>query len=102
VSDVLRRYLTERLGVQAMEETTRELVRELHTVVQRQPLPVALPQAVQHLLAQADLVKFADARPSAEQSQTVLTQTRATLEAIEAALRPAVPQDNPTPEAIPA
>lgn len=102
MSDVLRRYLTERLGVQAMEETTHELVRELQTVVQRQPLPAALPQAVQHLLAQADLVKFADARPSAEQSQTVLTQTRATLEAIETALRPAVPQDTPVPEAIPA
>lgn len=102
VSDVLRHYLTERIGVQAMEETTRELVRELQLIVQRQPLPEALPQAVQHLLGQADLVKFADARPSAEQGLQVLAQTRATLEAVEAALQPALPQEVPTPEAAPA
>lgn len=84
LSDVLRHYLARRTGVNAMESTTRELVRELG---QRSGVPTEGVVQVRGLLELADYVKFADGRPPAERNRAALAETRETIERIERALR---------------
>lgn len=61
-SDVLRRYLERRLGVEALERTTSELVDELSgSSIDPQALG-----AIREVLENADLVKFARLTPSYE------------------------------------
>ncbi|RMF53457.1 MAG: hypothetical protein D6746_15535 [Bacteroidetes bacterium] len=93
LADVLRTYLERRLGVRALEETTRELVEELREAVVRGPLAPEVPDAVAAVLTLADLVKFADARPPAEQGRDALERVRVTLRVVEACV--AVPADEP-------
>ncbi len=87
LSDVLRTYLEARLGVPALERTTRELRQELEGRYVRYKLPGAAPGRVQNLLERADLVKFADLRPPAAQSREALEETRKTIDSIETKLR---------------
>lgn len=85
LSDLIRHYLARRTGVNALEETTRELLQELS----RHPaFPADGLRQLRPLLELADFVKFADARPPEDRSRRVLEETRAALERIEAALRP--------------
>ena len=59
LSEVMRRYLEDRVRVDAMECTTHELVRDLRRV----PVGEAEVSALERLLSEADLVKFAKLRP---------------------------------------
>lgn len=63
LSNIVRQYLEKRFHLRAPEQTTEEFIREAST---SQGLSPEHRQRVQDFLTQADLVKFARYRPSAE------------------------------------
>jgi len=84
LTDTLRVYLARRLGVRALEQTTAEVL----TALRRQPeVQEVVLRRLQTVLQQADLVKFADAEPSLERSQSVLEDARSVIDALESAQR---------------
>jgi hypothetical protein len=85
MADVLRTYLAKRLGVPARERTTAELVRLLR---RRPEVPRRVVGRVAAVLELADLVKFADLRPSPQDSRTAILEARAAIGTLEDALRP--------------
>ena len=87
LSDALRTYLEDGLGVPALERTTRELMHEFENQTVRHKLPGGAPQRVHGILELADLVKFADFIPPTPQSRMALGETRKTVDVIEAKLR---------------
>jgi hypothetical protein len=72
VTDALRRYLAEAAGIDALERTTAELIRLL-------PPPLVAADGCRGLLAEADLVKFARARPDAARAAAYLGAVRTLL-----------------------
>ncbi len=64
VSDILRQYIEARFGLHAPEQTTEEFLAELRRTLGFDPAHRAL---LRTFLEHTDLVKFAEARPSAEQ-----------------------------------
>jgi len=94
LSMTLRRYIANRLDVAALERTTGELIRDLqaHSI----PPPPAVDQ-LDDVLTEADLVKFADERPSGREGRAALETARSALDAIERAV-PAPPEPASTPE----
>lgn len=90
LTHILRTYLARTLGVAAMERTSQELLTVLRG---HADVPDSVLRVIQGVLEQADLVKFADATPSPETHQEMLRQTRAAIEAIEAAAHPDPPPD---------
>jgi hypothetical protein len=85
LSNAVRVYLARELEVAALERTTRELVEALD---HRPDVPEAAVARVRAVLELADLVKFADARPSTQDHEKALREARAALDTIEAAPRP--------------
>ena len=84
LTEALRVYLAHRLGIRALEQTTAEVV----TALRRRPeVRGETIRRLQAVLEQADLVKFADAQPSPEESKAVLDKAQAVLDAFEAAQR---------------
>lgn len=69
VVDVLRHYIEQRYGVQAMDRTTDEIVFDL----QRSRIEI---DALEPLLRDADLVKFAKYKPGAEKGSAALESAR--------------------------
>ncbi len=86
LADVLRTYLEKRVGVPALERTTRELVRELKQYARRGDIPEDTPTQLSAVLSLADLVKFADMKPPSKQHEHALAESRALLEEIEQAM----------------
>jgi len=76
VANVVRDFLAESEHIRARELTTRELFRMLA----RHHLADPVLERGQRLLAEADLVKFAAARPGAEAAREFLAGARAVLE----------------------
>lgn len=76
LSEVMRRYLEDRVRVDAMERTTHELAHDLKRV----PVGNSEISALEGLLSEADLVKFAKLRPddevAAKAAETVLDLMR--------------------------
>ena len=72
VTEVLRRYLEEATGIAALERTTPELIRLL-------PAPLAAADGCRVLLAEADLVKYARARPDDMRAAAYLGAVRTLL-----------------------
>jgi hypothetical protein len=70
VVDVVRRYLEARFGVEAMDRTSSELIRE----IQRRNAPVGDLGA---LLEEADLVKFAKLVPDRPGAEAAIERARA-------------------------
>jgi len=68
LSDVLRRFLEERLGVDALERTTQEIAVDLQF---HQLLDEKLCQKILEFLQAADLVKFARADPAMAQAKAM-------------------------------
>ena len=97
LSEALRVYLSRRLEIPAMENTTRELLHELDRCRTSKPLPPTLSENVSTVLNLADLAKFADARPPAEESLNALDKTFSTLHKVENALLP-VEEPEPVPD----
>lgn len=65
LSDNLRRYLEEHLGIEAMEQTTAEL----RLALRRSEIGQAISSEVEELLQVADLVKFARFVPQLEEAR---------------------------------
>ncbi|RMH68193.1 MAG: hypothetical protein D6685_02580 [Bacteroidetes bacterium] len=91
LSDVLRRYLERRLGVAALEMTTRELVERLRREAVRSEVPDEVAALVKRVLDVADLAKFADVHPPPAEGFRAVSATHQVLQAVETALRPAMP-----------
>jgi len=68
LSAVMREYLERHYRIRALEAVTQEIERDLRK------LGVSSFDAIMTLLRQADLVKFADSRPSAEESRNSIRQ----------------------------
>ena len=68
VTDVLRIYATERWGIQAMEQTSAELLDSL----KQEQLDRALLQELGEMLGMADLVKFAKYEPGALENEQAI------------------------------
>ena len=80
LSMTLRRYIAARLGIAALEQTTGELIRDLRA----HPVPSApAVNQLDDVLTDADLVKFADERPSGRKGRAALKAARAALDAVE-------------------
>jgi len=90
----LRRYIADRLDVAALERTTGELIQDLraHSIP-----PTPAVDQLDDVLTEADLVKFADERPSGREGRAALETARSALDAIERAV-PAPPEPASTPE----
>ena len=73
VTEALRRYLENRWGVPALESTTEDL----RTLLRRSPVPSEVCGRVLSLLGEADLVKFAKARPEVEAARAGEARARA-------------------------
>lgn len=84
LADLLRTYLARRLSVPALERTTAELLSALRRHPQ---VPDQAIAAVQSALEQADLVKFADARPNPPDHRAALDAAETALDRVESALR---------------
>lgn len=78
LSEILREYVSGRYHIRTLEETTRRVIRNMEA------LPIAAPHAQQvgDLLREADLVKFAKARPDVaacwgalESAETLVKET---------------------------
>ena len=88
LSVVVRRYLEDRTGVDAMERTTTEVARDLGAT----NLDASHVAEVEGFLSGADLVKFAKHRPSAKASAEAADQIRSLMRRIDAlVLRTAEP-----------
>ena len=72
VSEALRRYLEDRYGIPALESTTDELRPRLEEI----SLESILATRALSILQEADLVKFAKARPEAAAAGTLLGRVR--------------------------
>lgn len=79
----VRLYVAQRIGLAALEHTTAELVRMLHA---RSAFPTDTVEDIHSVLAHADLVKFADKRPTSQEGRSALRTTREALHAVERAL----------------
>ena len=66
LSNIMRTFLEKHYRIRALEAVTQEIERDL------KKLGVAGFESIMNLLAQADLVKFADSRPDAEESRQSL------------------------------
>ena len=96
LSELLRTYLERRLDVGALEMTTRELVTTLRAERSRAALPREVVTRTKWVLDLADLAKFADVRPEAEQGRQALSEAKTIVQSVEGAVR------TPGPEAAPA
>ena len=83
LSELLRTYLSRRVGANAMEQTTRELVRELRN---RSYVPAKAVDGVRDVLELCDLVKFADRQPAPERGDDARGEAYDILNRIEGAL----------------
>ena len=68
LSSIMREYLERHYHIRALEAVTQEIERDLRK------LGVSSFETIMTLLRQADLVKFADSRPSAEESRSSISQ----------------------------
>ena len=66
LSNIMRTFLEHHYRIRALEAVTQEIERDL------KKLGVAGFESIMNLLKQADLVKFADSRPDAEESRQSL------------------------------
>jgi hypothetical protein len=76
VADTLRRYLEDAHGVPALERTTSELIRALPPTL----ADAGLKERCAALLGEADLVKFARARPDVQAGERCARDARALLD----------------------
>ncbi len=72
LSLILREYLENRYGILALESTTREIA----TLLKNTPFPDQLRAPLDHLLQQADLIKYAEISPPAPYHEKALENAR--------------------------
>jgi hypothetical protein len=101
LSNALRVYLARELEVATLERTTREVAEVLEA---RPDVPPEAAARIRAVLELADLVKFADAQPTASDHEKALEEARTALDTLEAARPQNSPAGGngrpPTPEAV--
>ena len=90
LSDVLRRFLEDRLRVDALERTTQEIEADLQLYGH---LDEILQQSILGFLQQADLVKFARAEPAKAQSKAMPATGLEIVDAVTSSLTRALEQE---------
>ncbi len=72
LTDILRNYIEKELQIPAMESTTNELLDALQNeeIMQKLEMPKETLTQLEHLLRDADLVKFAKMKPMADEIST--------------------------------
>ena len=85
---IAKRYLERRLDAPIVEMTTAEMLAHLRAT----PHGVDLAPTLRDMTAAADQIKFARGSGLAEEAERHLAAARAMVEALEARLRPAVPE----------
>jgi len=96
ISEIIRRYIEGRYFVQALEETSYEIRRDL----KNQELPEELQQLLGEFLNLSDLVKFARYIPDHQENEKIVIQARRFIEETRIILEPAIKTDNGVPQAI--
>jgi len=76
ISDIIRRYIEGRYFIPALEETSREILKEL----EGQDISDEMQQTGKEILELSDLVKFAKYKPSGKENQNVVVGTREFIE----------------------
>ena len=82
LSNIMRSFLETHYRIRALEAVTQEIERDL------KKLGVAGFESIMNLLAQADLVKFADSRPDAEESRQSLRKAEEVIRSARPSLPP--------------
>ena len=78
LTHIVREYLENRYGIQALEQTTDEILGQLlHGSERQRDFDLSLSQKLGDVLQTADLVKFAKAQPTAEFHEQAMAVARA-------------------------
>jgi hypothetical protein len=85
---IAKRYLERRLGAPIVEMTTAEMLAHLRAI----PYGAELAPTLRDLSGAADQIKFARGSGLTEEAERHLAATRALVAAVEARLKPAVPE----------
>ena len=94
LTDILRRYLEDRFGLMALEETTQEIIGGLH----RMKLLPRITGDISDVLVRADLVKFAKHKPEIGEHDASLKTVYDIVERTKAApSTPSAPGQTATP-----
>ncbi|MFN8007969.1 MAG: hypothetical protein U0V70_13275 [Terriglobia bacterium] len=80
LSEIVKRYLGQKLNILSLERTTEEFAGDLRET----PLPLTIYQMIHAFLGECDLVKFAKYHPSPEEIEKVLQQAFRVIESTEA------------------
>ena len=89
LTGIAKRYLERRLAAPIVEMTTAEMLAHLRA----HPHAADLAPTLRDLAGAADQIKFARGSGLTEAAERHLSATRATIETVEARLRPAAPSD---------
>ena len=92
LSDIMRRWLTERFRFQALEMTTFEIVRAL----KKQQVAHGSIMQIERILRIADMVKFAKGIPERDENEIVMKLSVSFIQ--NTALIPQIPPINPYPQ----
>jgi hypothetical protein len=84
ITDVLRLYMEERYNMQAMEQTSEEILQSLKTM----QLPDALMEKLRELLSVADLVKFAKYQPMTDDNENALVTAQGFVDETKEEIKP--------------
>jgi len=76
LSEIIKRFLGSKLGVQSLERTTEEFTRDLRTV----SVPSEQYRMIREFLEECDLVKFAKYRPGPEEVEQIITRSRSMID----------------------
>lgn len=95
LTDVLRTYLIERLGIPARELTSEELLQTIRHHAERGPLKRDITEQLAILVALIDRVKFAGERPEPQTGSWAIEEAERVLEAIEDCFHPSKTNQQP-------
>jgi len=76
--EIMRRYIEESFGFSALEQTTREIMRDL---LKNDRIEQDVSNSLRGLLEESDMVKFAKYRPYRDSAQECLYQGKAFIRA---------------------
>ena len=96
ISEIIRRYIEGRYFVQALEETSLEIMQDMRD----QDISEELYQLLREFLELADLVKFAKYRPDTRENETTILQARRLVEETKVVFNPLVAEDAKAPESL--
>jgi hypothetical protein len=80
LSEIVKRYIGQKLNILSLERTTEEFNRDLR----KTSLPLPDFEMIREFLIQCDLVKFAKYHPSPEEIQSIIEQAVQLIDSIEA------------------